>query len=164
MKVFTSQFQIFAPIVHVADFHRSPQALKRLMPFPIILQFHRIDPLSEQSIAEFTIWIGPFPVRWTAIHTGVNPLHGFTDIQLKGPMKLWQHTHRFTEMGENITLVQDHIQFDYRPGFRYFWTQILYAPLMLRILFFYRFLITRHEVLKIYKNKSNAQNTEESEE
>lgn len=157
MKVFTSTFQIFAPIENVAEFHRSPQALKRLMPFPIIVKFHRIDPLAEKSVAEFTIWFGPFPVHWTAIHTQVDPLHGFTDIQVKGPMQLWQHTHRFTRIEENFTLVQDHIEFDHRPGIKYIWTRILYDPLMLRFLFFYRFLVTRHEVLKIFRTMSNSE-------
>jgi ligand-binding SRPBCC domain-containing protein len=35
------------------------------------------------------------PMRWTTEITGVNAPHVFTDRQLKGPYKLWEHTHTF---------------------------------------------------------------------
>jgi len=146
MKIFTNTFCVKAPIQSVADFHRSTTALKRLTPFPVIVQIHHLEPLGEGSIAEFTMWFGPFPVRWVARHVNVDPLHGFTDMQAVGPMLIWEHTHSFRKISDQVTEVRDYIEFAYRPGLKHFWTRVLYAPFMLRILFLYRAIVTKRAV------------------
>lgn len=146
LNLFTYTFQVKAPLKAVADFHRSTDTLKRLTPFPIIVQIHRLDPLGEQSISEFTLWFGPFPVRWIALHTHVDPLHGFTDTQTRGPLLSWQHTHRFTALSENLTQIEERIAYRHHPGLKNAWTRLVYAPWMLRILFLYRSFITRRAI------------------
>jgi hypothetical protein len=44
-----------------------------------------MEPLAEGSISDFTLWFGPLPIRWTARHSHIDPLHGFTDTQVRGP-------------------------------------------------------------------------------
>lgn len=143
MKIFKHSFRVKAPIQAVADFHSSTTALKRLTPFPVITQIHHLEPLAEGSIAKFTMWFGPFPVRWVAQHEQVDALTGFTDIQTQGPMQHWQHTHRFIPVSEQLTEIRDEIEYEHRPGWKNAWTRVLYAALMLRILFFYRALVTK---------------------
>lgn len=149
MEIFSNTFRVKAPIQAVADFHSSTTALKRLTPFPVIVQIHHLEPLGEGSIAEFTMWFGPFPVRWTARHVNVDPLRGFTDIQEKGPMSYWQHTHTFTEITNEITEIQDRIEYEYPQGWKGLWTRLLYAPIMLRFLFLYRSWVTKKATLGI---------------
>lgn len=151
MKIFSHSFRVKAPIMAVADFHSSTTALKRLTPFPVIVQIHHLEPLGEGSIAEFTMWFGPFPVRWKARHVNVDPLHGFTDIQDKGPMLHWQHTHSFTSITNEITEIQDRIEYEYPLGWKRLWTGLLYAPIMLRFLFLYRSWVTKKATQKNYK-------------
>lgn len=55
MKTFTNTFKVNAPIQSVADFHSSTNALKKLTPFPVIVQIHQLEPLAEGSMAEFTM-------------------------------------------------------------------------------------------------------------
>ncbi|MBE0686758.1 MAG: cyclase [Anaerolineaceae bacterium] len=143
MKIFTNTFRVKAPIQAVADFHRSTTALKRLTPFPVIVQIHHLEPLGEGSIAEFTMLFGPFPVRWVARHVNVDPLHGFTDIQEKGPMLRWEHKHSFIVISDEITEVQDRIEYEYHTGWKDLWTRLLYAPATLRTLFLYRAFVTK---------------------
>lgn len=143
LNLFTYTFQVKAPLIAVADFHRSTDTLKRLTPFPIIVQIHRLDPLGEQSISEFTLWFGPFPVHWVALHTDVDPLHGFTDTQTRGPLLHWKHTHTFTALSESSTQIVERIVYQHHPGLKNAWTRLVYAPWMLRFLFFYRSLVTR---------------------
>jgi len=149
MKNFTNTFRVKAPVQAVVDFHRSTTALKRLTPFPVIVQIHHLEPLAEGSIAEFTMWFGPFPVRWTARHVNVDPMCGFTDIQEKGPMLHWQHTHSFTTITDEITEVQDRIEYDFPQGLKDLWTRLLYAPIMLRILFLFRAFVTKRATKKL---------------
>ena len=148
MPVFSTQFIVRAPLQAVADFHSDTRALKRLSPPPLIVHFHRLDPLAENSVAEFTLSFGPFPVRWIALHSQVDPLHGFTDTQTRGPLRSWVHTHRFEAVDEATTRVREHIQFQYTPGLRGLLTRFIYAPVMLRFLFAYRAAVTRRALEK----------------
>ena len=45
----------------------------------------RLEPLGNGSVSEFTLWMGPLPVHWIAIHKDVDPMRGFQDNQLSGP-------------------------------------------------------------------------------
>lgn len=142
MKTFTNTFRVKASIQAVADFHSSTNALKKLTPFPVVVQIHHLEPLAEGSMAEFTMWFGPFPVLWVAQHVQVDPLNGFTDVQVAGPMLLWEHTHSFRSISEQETEIRDFIEYEHRPGIKNLWTRILYAPIMLRLLFLFRAFIT----------------------
>lgn len=73
------------------------------------------------------MWFGPFPVRWNARHVNVDLLPGFTDIQEKGPMSHWQHTHTFTAITDEVTEIQDRIEYEYPQGWKGLWTRLLYA-------------------------------------
>ena len=48
-------------------------------------------PLAEGSVSRFTLWVGPLPLHWTAVHKDV-PENGCTDVQSEGPAKKWEHT------------------------------------------------------------------------
>ena len=64
MAVFKYSFTVDAPLVKVSDFHRDTSVLKVLTPPPIIAQIHSYEPLGEGSVARFTLWFGPIPIRW----------------------------------------------------------------------------------------------------
>ena len=89
------------------------------------------------------MWFGPFPVRWNARHVNVDLLPGFTDIQEKGPMSHWQHTHTFTVISEEVAEVQDRIEYEHFPPWKIGWTRLFYAPIMLRFLFLFRAFVTK---------------------
>jgi ligand-binding SRPBCC domain-containing protein len=110
MPEYSHEFIVNAPIERVAQFHHDTRALKWLSPPPILVQFHRVDPLGEGSIAEFTLWLGPLPIRWKALHEGVTPGLGFSDIQVKGPFKSWKHRHDFAQLDDGHTRVTDTIE------------------------------------------------------
>ena len=69
---------------------------------------------------------------------------GFTDVQAAGPAKKWEHTHSFTEISENLTLVKEHIEFEHRGGFWGIVTRILFCRPSLLFMFWYRKRATIH--------------------
>ena len=140
---FDDAFIVHAPLAAVAEFHHNARALKRLTPPPIFAQMHRVEPLAENSVAEFTLWFGPLPVRWTAVHSNIDSQHGFTDTQRSGPMRYWQHTHRFEAVDDGVTRVSEHIEYAHHFGWRGVFSRLLFNPLALRLLFYYRGLVTR---------------------
>ena len=147
MPVFDTSFTVPAPLSAVAAFHSSTQALRQLTPPPIITQLRHIEPLGEGSRAEFTLWFGPFPVHWIAVHSQVDPLHGFIDTQLSGPMATWRHTHSFKASGQD-TQVSEHIDYAFPAGIQGLWARLLFNPLSLRFIFAYRAWKTRQLVEK----------------
>ena len=140
--VFDFQFTVEAPLQAVATFHSDTRALKDLTPPPIITQIHRVEPLAEGSRAEFTLWFGPLPIRWCAVHSEVGP-HGFTDTQESGPMKHWVHTHRFTAISDERTQIHEHIEYAHFGGLRGLFSRLLFFRPGLYMLFTARKLLTR---------------------
>ncbi len=145
MKTFNHRFQVNAPLERVAAFHSDSRALKMLTPPPIIVAFHHLEPLGEGSVADFTMWFGPIPIHWCAVHSAVDPLNGFIDTQASGPFASWQHRHTFTTIDENTTLVEDTIQA--QPGKHFFYGLVSRLMwLTLPLLFAYRAWRTRREI------------------
>jgi ligand-binding SRPBCC domain-containing protein len=138
MPTFQTSYSINAPLKEVAQFHRNSKAMKRLTPPPVFIQIHHAETLAEGSMSEFTMWFGPLPVRWLAVHSGVDPDHGFTDTQLSGPMKFWKHSHHFTSVDENSSRIEELIQYEHHPGIKGLITRLLFSPPGLSWLFLYR--------------------------
>ncbi|MEZ6132740.1 MAG: EamA family transporter [Planctomycetaceae bacterium] len=145
MPVFDFRFTVDADVSDVSEFHFQPGILKTLTPPFLIMQVHRFEPLAEGSIAEFTMWMGPIPVRWKAVHSHVSPT-SFTDTQVSGPMKSWVHTHTFREIAPNRTEVHEHIEFSHYSGWRGLWSRLLFPRPALVMLFTIRSWITRRHV------------------
>jgi ligand-binding SRPBCC domain-containing protein len=142
MPTFDYSFTVNAPLSAVQAFHSDTSALKRLTPPPTIVQLHSIEPLAEGSVSKFTLWVGPLPLRWTAVHRNVSP-RGFTDVQASGPAARWEHTHTFTPLDAATTRIDEHIQFEHKPGFWGVVTRLLFSQPNLLLMFTYRKLATR---------------------
>lgn len=146
MTVFETSFQVRAPLAAVADFHRDARALRRLTPPPMWAVMGRVEPLAEGSLAEFTLWLGPLPIRWRARHHNVDALHGFTDEQERGPMRFWRHTHHFSAVDTDRTRISEHIEYEHHAGPRGWFTRLLFSRMGLRFLFAYRAWVTRRSL------------------
>jgi ligand-binding SRPBCC domain-containing protein len=142
MPVFDYRFIVDAPVEAVRDFHRDTSALKRLTPPPTIVQLHALEPLAEGSVSEFTLWVGPLPLRWKAVHRDVSE-RGFTDVQASGPAAKWEHTHSFVPLPDGRTEVREHIEYEHKPGFRGLVTRTLFSWPSLWFMFGYRRWATR---------------------
>ena len=142
MPVFNYQFTVNASLEAVREFHSDTSALKRLTPPPTIVQLHEIEPLGEGSVSRFTLWVGPLPLRWKAVHRDVSE-RGFTDVQTEGPAQKWEHTHTFTPVSSDVTEVREHIEFEHKRGFWGAVTRILFARPSLVLMFAFRKQATR---------------------
>jgi ligand-binding SRPBCC domain-containing protein len=142
MPVFDFRFTVDASLPAVCDFHHDTSALKRLTPPPTIVQLGDIQPLGEGSVSTFTLWLGPLPLRWKAVHHNVGP-HGFTDVQVTGPAKKWEHTHTFTALTPHTTEIREHIEYEHKRGLWGIVTRLLFARPNLYFMFTYRKWVTR---------------------
>jgi uncharacterized protein YbjT (DUF2867 family)/ligand-binding SRPBCC domain-containing protein len=106
-----SQF-VARPIEEVFDFFARPENLGRITPASMGFQFLTDDRDMREGL-EIRYRIRPLlgiPMTWTTRITGFEPPHRFTDIQLSGPYRRWEHTHTF-EAVEGGTIVRDEIAY-----------------------------------------------------
>jgi ligand-binding SRPBCC domain-containing protein len=150
MPIFDFKFMVNATLDEVRDFHRDTSALKKLTPPPTIVQLGEIEPMAEGSVSRFTLWVGPLPLRWVAVHRNVTD-HGFTDIQAEGPAKRWEHTHTFVVVSEGVCEIQEHIEYEHRRGFWGLVTRALFARPNLFFMFTYRKFATRRHLRRAQK-------------
>ena len=155
MNTFDYQFSVDAAVSAVSAFHHDTRILKMLTPPPIFIQIHKFEPLAEGSTAEMTMWFGPIPVPWTAVHTNVT-VQGFTDTQHSGPLKHWQHTHRFEAVNERQTVVKEHIEYAYHSGLKGILSRLLFNRAGLFMLFSARKWLTRWHVSRQLKVGAKA--------
>jgi ligand-binding SRPBCC domain-containing protein len=112
-------FEVRAPAREVAEFHRRATSLAAITPPPIIVRLHRApERLADGDVMEFTLWVGPLPLRWTACIEQVTA-QGFVDRQVNGPFARWAHRHTFIPNGMEKTHVIDEIE--YRLSAHPFW-------------------------------------------
>lgn len=147
MPKFNYSFTVKAPRSAVLEFHRDTSVLKTLTPPPIFVQLHDFEPLADGSRANFTLWFGPFPIRWQAVHSDVGE-NGFTDTQVFGPLKSWKHQHQFIVVNEVTTEVREHIEYEYSDGLTGLMNRFMYSRATLYLLFTARSFITRKKVSK----------------
>jgi len=152
LHAFTFECTLPVPLGRVAALHQDARALRWLTPPPIRVQLHHVEPLAEGSRAEFTLWLGPLPVRWQAVHSCVDPLRGFTDTQRRGPLQWWQHTHAFGALDKYTTWVRERVEYAHYPGWRGLLSRLLFNPLSLRLLFAYR----RRAMRRALRNRAGA--------
>lgn len=138
MPFVEDRYLVRAPVDRVSEFHFDPRALPRLTPPPVFVQVHRADPLGEQSISEFTLWFGPLPIRWRALHSQVSRASGFMDRQETGPFVFWQHTHAWRPLDSQQSEMTERIEYRYQPGPAGWLSRLLFFPLSLRFMLAYR--------------------------
>lgn len=149
--VFDFTFEVDASLEAVAALHHDTKVLHALTPPVIILRVHRSGPMAEGMEAEFTMWMGPLPLKWHVIHVDVSD-RGFTDMALAGPCKSWRHRHRFVPLDEGVSdgprraegsprprvRIEEHVELEHEPGPWGWLTRALFARPNLWILFMYR--------------------------
>jgi ligand-binding SRPBCC domain-containing protein len=101
------------PLPEVFDFFSRAENLEVIT--PPWLHFRILTPLPiemrEGAQIAYQIRIHGIPVRWLSEIESWEPPQRFVDVQLRGPYRIWRHTHSFEPMG-NQTIIRDSVEFD----------------------------------------------------
>lgn len=101
------------PRAEVFAFFQNPANLTKLT--PPWLGFHILtpQPLEMRAGAVFDYRVSPlgFPQYWRTLIESYDAPNGFVDTQLKGPYKLWHHTHHFADK-EGGTVITDEVRYE----------------------------------------------------
>ena len=100
------------PLAEAFAFYGSADNLERIT--PPWLRFEIRDPrpgrLAPGTLLHYSLVLHRVPVRWTTQIRTWDPPHGFVDVQLRGPYRLWEHTHTF-EPVDGGTLIADRVDY-----------------------------------------------------
>ncbi len=121
MKVYTlnKSQEISRGITDVFDFFSKPENLCDITPKR--MNFNILTPspikMKKGALIDYTINIMFISMRWRTLITKYDPPYLFIDEQLKGPYPKWHHTHTFTKINENETLIKDTVLYSVPLGF-----------------------------------------------
>jgi ligand-binding SRPBCC domain-containing protein len=83
---------------------------------PPWLHFELLTPkpitLGADVLLDYRLRLHGVPIRWqTRIETWEPPLR-FVDTQVRGPYKLWEHTHLFEPDGNGAVTIRDRVRYE----------------------------------------------------
>ena len=105
--------EIPRPRSDVFEFFSDPFNLERITPGFLRFQILSSRPIVLAAGTHLEYSLALFGVRfhWETLIEQWLPEERFVDVQLRGPYKLWRHTHTFTKMGNDRTLMADRVEY-----------------------------------------------------
>jgi ligand-binding SRPBCC domain-containing protein len=101
------------PLDEVFEFFSSASNLELLT--PSLMHFEIVTPgpiaMAPGTLIEYRLRVHGIPIRWISRIEEWEQGRRFVDRQLKGPYKLWHHTHEFEEMPGG-TKVSDSVRYE----------------------------------------------------
>lgn len=112
MPIYEKRSVIDAPAPTLFAWHTRPGAFERLAPpWEHLRIVSRHGGISDGSRVTLELRRGPLKTRWEALHRDYVEGRQFTDVQVAGPFKRWEHTHRVEPVdGGKATLI-DHVEY-----------------------------------------------------
>jgi ligand-binding SRPBCC domain-containing protein len=106
------------PREEVFPFFADAHNLERIT--PPILNFHVVTPrpidMREGAIIDYKLKVRGVPIRWRTLISAWEPNVMFRDEQIRGPYRLWRHTHTFEDR-DGGTLCRDRVEYAYLGDF-----------------------------------------------
>jgi ligand-binding SRPBCC domain-containing protein len=92
--------------------HARPGAFERLSPpWQHLRVLSRHGGIADGARVTLVLKHGPFSVRWEALHRGFVDGVQFQDVQVSGPFKRWEHTHRVEATGDGRAMLVDRVDY-----------------------------------------------------
>ena len=103
---------IARPLAEVSAFFERPENLARITPPWLGFRLHSASPVAMRAGAtiDYSIRVMKVWVRWRTLIESYEPPRSFTDSQLRGPYKLWRHSHFFRE-APGGTEIEDRVEY-----------------------------------------------------
>ena len=83
---------------------------------PPLLRFRLLTPepveMRSGTFLQYALRVRGVPVRWDTLIQDWEPPHRFVDVQVRGPYRLWHHTHELVALdGGRATLMRDTVRY-----------------------------------------------------
>jgi ligand-binding SRPBCC domain-containing protein len=101
------------PLPAVFDFFSRADNLERIT--PPWMGFRILTPgpieMKEGATIAYALRVRTLPLKWLTQIERWNPPFEFVEVQVKGPYKLWRHTHRFSQVDGGTSIV-DSVEYE----------------------------------------------------
>jgi ligand-binding SRPBCC domain-containing protein len=82
---------------------------------PPLLRFRLLTPdpieMGVGTFLQYALRLRGIPVRWDTLIQAWDPPHRFVDVQVRGPYRLWHHTHELEAVVGGATLMRDTVRY-----------------------------------------------------
>jgi ligand-binding SRPBCC domain-containing protein len=114
VHVLRREQRLDAPPAAVFPFFADARNLEAIT--PPILQFRLLTPepvsMGVGTFLQYALRLRGVPVRWDTLIQEWDPPHRFVDVQVRGPYRLWHHTHSLEPVdGGRATLMRDTVRY-----------------------------------------------------
>jgi ligand-binding SRPBCC domain-containing protein len=144
VHVLEQEVVLNAPLERVFDYFSKAENLEKLTPKSLVFKILTPMPIVMATGAEidYKLTLIGIGFKWRTKIALWDPPHRFIDDQLKGPYRIWYHTHSFVAEGERSKMT-DQVQFQ-SPGW-------IFEPLIHR-------LFVKPRVEEIFRFRNQAMN------
>ena len=120
MAIYTLKREQFVPrpLEEVFEFFSDARNLEFITPQWLNFQVLTPQPIEIErgTLLDYRLkWHG-VPIAWRTKIVGWNPPRSFVDVQLRGPYRLWHHTHAFAAVSGGTQMV-DTVNYELPLGF-----------------------------------------------
>jgi len=135
----TRETVIDKPLDEVFSFFSRPENLARITPPQMGFIIVSPPPIEMKTgaVIDYTVRVMGMRLKWRTLIEDYSPPEKFVDIQIRGPYKLWRHTHTFEEK-EGRTIMRDHVDYALPFGFIGRMVHALTVKRQLKAIFDYR--------------------------
>jgi len=109
MHHFHSEQLVARSVEEVFAFFSDANNLEAITPRQ--LNFRILTPgpirLAAGARIDYQLKLYGIPLKWATLIESWTPPHEFVDTQLRGPYRVWRHTHRFVSEGAGTRIVDD---------------------------------------------------------
>jgi ligand-binding SRPBCC domain-containing protein len=96
------------PLDEAFAFFADPYNLEAIT--PPWLRFRIVDApahLERGALIRYRLRLFGVPIGWRTEIEAWEPPHGFTDVQMRGPFRLWEHRHRLTATADGTEITDE---------------------------------------------------------
>jgi ligand-binding SRPBCC domain-containing protein len=114
VHVLSRALRLDAPPEAVFPFFADARNLEAITPPLLRFRLLTPDPISMGvgTFLQYALRLHGVPVRWDTLIQEWEPPVRFVDVQVRGPYRLWHHTHELVEVdGGRATLMRDTVRY-----------------------------------------------------
>jgi ligand-binding SRPBCC domain-containing protein len=112
-RTFESEQLVAASLPEVFAFFSQARNLEKLTPPWLRFEVLSPEPIEMRigTLIDYRLRVRGVPMRWTSLIEEWVPQRRFIDRQVRGPYRLWHHTHEFAAHPEG-TIVRDRVRYE----------------------------------------------------